>query len=39
MKSLWGKFGYEVFIVFKMACPQIWDAFFLLLNEIEDLYI
>ena len=28
MKSLWGKFGYDIFTGFKMASPQSWDVRF-----------
>ena len=39
MKSLWGKFGNDIFTGFKMASPQSWDARFLVVLwiEIEDL--
>ena len=39
MKSLWGKFGYDIFTGFKMVIPQIWNADFLVVLwiEIEDL--
>jgi hypothetical protein len=41
MKSLWGKFGYDIFTGFKMTSPQSWDACFLVVLwieiEIEDL--
>ena len=38
MKSLQFRFGHGIFIGFKMARPQIWDARFsaVLSNEIED---
>ena len=39
MKSLWGKFAYDIFTGFKTASPQNWDGHFLvaLWTESEDL--
>ena len=39
MKSLWGKFVFDIFTGFKIVSPQSWDARFLVVLwiEIEDL--
>ena len=39
MKSLWGKFAYDIFTGFKTASPQNWDGHFLvaLWTDIEYL--
>ena len=37
MKSLWGKFGYDILTGFKMASPQSWDALSWHFKASEDI--